>query len=140
MSTPDGGGENLVFDWDLLETAQTQLVAKPEQPVITAADGTNPQAAPFGQVPGGAEAAGRLAQWLGGTRTDLRTVSTEVAALAASTGQAARLARDLDPATQVIAQGGGQAAPLSPAQVADGEQQIAEEIGPSGLSGQAPSN
>lgn len=121
----EGDGGNLIFDWELLETARGVLAGKPEQGAVNAADGMSAEVATFGTAPGGAEAAGRLNDWIIQASRDLMTVTTEVESLSLSTGQAAQLARDLDTSTQAIAQGSGG---VSPAQVAQGNDAIAKPL------------
>jgi hypothetical protein len=112
-------GENLIFDGPLLREAERVLRARPEQPAVTAAGAVAPTAAPFGTVPGGAEAAGRLGAWVETARTDLAVVTTEVANLADGTGRAAGLAEELEPVTTAIA---------SEAQVSSGDAAIAAPL------------
>lgn len=119
---------DLIFDWDLLERAKGLLDGRPEEPARAAAGATTAAAVTFGSAPGGAAAADRLTAWLAQAATDLTTVSTEVTGLSASTGEAAGIARQLDPETRRIAQGGTGPTTLSSAQVAEGNAEIAAPV------------
>jgi hypothetical protein len=101
----DHSGE-LVFDSALLAQAERTLKAEPQLPAVTAANLIDVVAGPFGEVPGGAEVAGRLAAWSNGVKAQMALVDSEVKALAGNTGAARDMAIEVDPATQRAARQG----------------------------------
>jgi hypothetical protein len=102
----DQDADRVVFDPALLGRAENLLRGRPKQEAVGAANSLKIDAGAFGQVPGGAEAGGRLESFATRVRTELFAVSTDLADLAEGTGQARQLATDVNGQTQAIASRG----------------------------------
>jgi hypothetical protein len=107
MADESDGGGVLTFDPVLLQRGSDALNARPDRPALDQATMMSGaiQPAAFGTVPGAAEAAAKITQWLGATVTQLQAVEADVVDLGARAGRAAQMARDVDPETEAIARG-----------------------------------
>jgi hypothetical protein len=97
----DGG--SLFFNREVLDNGAGVLKSRPERPAVDAVAAIAVDAAAFGTVPGGAEAAGRAREWADRSKTEMAKVTHDVADLGRRTGMARELIDEMDSDTQVLA-------------------------------------
>lgn len=107
MAEDPGGGGVLTFDPVLLQGGSDRLLARPDQPALNMARqmAGSIQPTAFGEVPGAAEAAARVQEWVSATTSELERVAVDVVDLGQRAATAAQMARDVDPETAEIARG-----------------------------------
>jgi len=99
----DPNGRSLYFNRDVLDKGANVLKSAPERPAVEAVAAIVVNAGAFGTVPGGAEAAGHLQQWVDQSKQQMARVTQDIADLGRRTGMARELIDEMDNDTRTLA-------------------------------------